>query len=471
MYELVSPVHVNAVLKHLGQVLMAFGCVLAVPVLAALFFGQIYSAAIYGITASVLIIAGLTLNTLLPGYEIQLKEAVVIAALVFPLTSLAVSLPMSLSSDMPFIDAFFESVSALTTTGLSVAPEDVTPLFLFIRSWLQWIGGIGIIVLVLSVLLGPGTTAFRLYTVNFGQTKIRPGVISTAHQLAKIYIGITLIAFLILLVSGMSIFDALCHALSSVSTGGFSTRSDSIGGFEGILLPLGVSISCIMGALSFTLYPEILKHPMTLIKDQQVRYFILIASLGIVVFSFTLSEWRHIPDAAFQVVSALSTAGFSTMDISSLSDASKGVLSGLMLIGGSMGSTAGGIKIFRILVLIKLVKLVFLRLFLPRETITNLKIQDHVIEHDELNQITVFVLLYAIILIVSVFIFMIFGWGTGDAVFEVSSALGTVGLSSGVTGAGMPAILKLVLCADMLLGRIEIIPLFILAMPGTWINR
>jgi len=232
-----------------------------------------------------------------------------------------------------------------------------------------------------------------------------------------------------------------------------------------------VSISCIMGALSFTLYPEILKHPMTLIKDQQVRYFILIASLGIVVFSFTLSEWRHIPDAAFQVVSALSTAGFSTMDISSLSDASKGVLSGLMLIGGSMGSTAGGIKIFRILVLIKLVKLVFLRLFLPRETITNLKIQDHVIEHDELNQITVFVLLYAIILIVSVFIFMIFGWGTGDAVFEVSSALGTVGLSSGVTGAGMPAILKLVLCADMLLGRIEIIPLFILAMPGTWINR
>lgn len=475
MYELVSPINPHAMLKYMGYFLIVFAVVLIAPVLAALAFGETETAIIYGITAFVCIIMGFAVYRILPDYELETKEAIILAALVFPLSSFISSIPMSLSAGMPFIDAFFESVSAVTTTGLSVASADISPVFLFIRSWSQWVGGIGIILIVLSVLIRPGTTAFRIYRTQYGESKIRPTVIATTRLLGSVYLGITFIVVILLLLSGMSLFDAICHAFSCVSTGGFSTRPESIAAFKGFLIPLTISISCIMGAISFVLYPEMIKNPKELFNNLELRYFCLIAGIGILTFAYTLSERTGIiqplPDATFQVISALTTAGYSTIDLSLLSDSSKGVLSSLMWIGGSIGSTAGGIKIFRLLVLAKLIKLVFIRLFLPREAITPLMIKDHVIESDEVYQLTTFVLLYATVLIVSAYVFMLHGVDTGDAIFEVSSALGTVGLSVGVTDAAMPSILKIVLCIDMLLGRIEIIPLLVLVMPRTWTKR
>lgn len=460
--------------------MLVFSAVLLVPVLAAFVLGETDAAVIYGSSALVTAGTGFLLQKVLPDFELEIKEALILAALTFPLCSLVSAVPMAFSTGMPFLDAYFECVSGLTTTGLSLAPPSPTRLFFFTRSWLQWIGGIGIIVLVLGILIRPGTTAFRLYRVNFGESRIRPSVITTARTLGTVYLVLTLLSLLLLLFSGMPFYDAVCHTLSSISTGGFSTQAGSIGAYGGFLIPFLITVSCIMGAISFSLYPEVLKEPGTLIRDPQVRYLFGLSLLGTALFVLTLSggeggpELFHMmPDAVFQVVSALTGTGFSTIDLAPLSDASKGFLSAIMCIGGSIGSTTGGIKLFRLIVIVQLIKLVFYRFFLPREAITPLKVKSQVVDPDDFYRIMTYVLLYLAVLVFSAFIFMFYGINSADAIFETSSALATAGLSTGVTTPGMPSLLKLVLCADMLLGRVEIVPLFILLLPRTWfeINR
>lgn len=475
MYELHTPVNHKAVAKYIGYYLIAFTFVLVVPTIAALILGNVAAAIDYGSTAVAVFIIGSMIYRALPDYELETKEALIIVALVFPISALLSAIPMSLTTGMPFIDAYFESVSAVTTTGLSVAPADVGPVFLFARSWGQWVGGIGIILVVLSVLIRPGTTASRIYKANYGDMKIKPTVISTTRTLGKVYIIITLISMLLLLMSGMSLFDSICHAFCCVSTGGFSTRAESIGAYQGSLIPTAISISCLLGAVSFVLYPHLFKKPEKFFRNLELRYFLSLAAIGAILFAFTLSrnniDYRPIQDNLFHIISALTTAGFSTIDLSIISDASRAVLIFMMWIGGNMGSTAGGIKVFRILLLIKVGHNVLLRLFLPRETITPIKIEDHIIESDEIYNLVTFMLLYTLILLASSFVFMTYGIDTNSSVFEVSSALSTVGLSAGVTSAAMPVGLKLVLIIDMLFGRIEIIPLILLFMPGTWIKR
>jgi trk system potassium uptake protein TrkH len=488
MYELVSPINPGAVLKYLGQIMMGIGIVQAAPAVVAVILEETNVAAIYGAVAALAVLMGYLVNRHLPEHELELKEGLVLAALIFPLSAVVSAVPIYLSTDMSMVDSIFECVSGVTTTGLSVAPEEVGPVFLFTRSWLQWIGGIGIVVLVLSIFIHPGTTAFRIYSANIGDKKIKPSVVAAATLLGKVYIVITLISIALLWLSGMPPFDALCHALCSVSTGGFSTRQDSIGAFSGSLIPAAITLCCVIGSINFGLYPRALKDPMTLLKNVQVKCFFAIAIVSIVVLSFTLLEGEGpehaafatyhnrttveiVSISAFQTLSALTTTGFSTTNIGELSESSKILLSALMWIGGGMGSTAGGIKIFRLIVLLKLVHLTFMRLFLPSETVTPLKVGDEPIEEEELNRITAFVLLYMMILVISAFIFTLQGVDMSDSLFEVSSALGTVGLSSGATCAAMPDLLKAVLCANMLLGRIEIVPFFILFMPRTWVKR
>lgn len=478
MYELVSPVNLLAILKYLGHLLRVFSAVLLVPMLAAFVLGETAAAIIYGSSALITAGMGAVLQKMLPDLELELKEALIIAAITFPLCSLVSAVPMALSAGIPFLDAYFECVSGLTTTGLSLAPPSPTRLFFFTRSWLQWIGGIGIIVLVLGILIRPGTTAFRLYRVNFGESRVRPSVIATARTLGTVYFVLTLFSLTLLLLSGMSFYEAICHALSAISTGGFSTQAESIGAYEGFLVPFLIIIPCIMGAISFSLYPEVLKDPLILIRDPQVKYMLGLSALGTVLFALTISGGagglellRLLPDAAFQTVSALTGTGFSTIDIAPLSDASKGFLSAIMCIGGSIGSTTGGIKLFRLVVIVQLIRLVFYRFFLPREAITPLKVKSQVVNPEDVYRIMTYVLLYSVVLVFSAFIFMLHGINSADAIFETSSALATAGLSTGVTDPGMPALLKLVLCADMLLGRVEIIPLFILLLPRTWLER
>lgn len=475
MYELVSPVDIPVVLKYTGRLMVGMGAVLAVPMIVALLFMELHTAGVYGLTALLIAVLGYLLARLLPERELRWKEGLVIAAIIFPFLALLNAFPFALSTGMNLTDSFFEAVSGITTTGLSVAPAGVGPVFLFARSWLQWIGGIGIVIIVLLVFIHPGTNAFRLFSSNMGDSKIRPNVMSTASVLVKVYLVITVIAFVLLMLSGMPVFDSVCHALSSVSTGGFSTGSESIASFPGFFVPFAISAGFLMGAINFGLYTRISCGTREIFSDIQFRYFILVLVLGFLLLLATMAPVMPLADAAgasaFQAASALSTAGFSSVDIGSLPDSSKTVITFLMWIGGCVGSTAGGIKILRLIILFKIIHLVFIRFFLPKEALTPLKVGEEVIEPGYVYHIFTYVILYALVVIVSTFVFMLNGIGLDNAVFEVSSALGTVGLSTGITNPLMPEILKWTLVVDMVLGRIEIIPLCILLFPRTWVRR
>ncbi len=366
MYELVSPVSPRSILKYTGYLLLMIGVIIAVPAVAALILGEIASAAIYAASGGATLLAGGVLIRTLPECELHPKEAIVLAAIVFPLSSIINAVPFALVNNLPPLDALFESVSGLTTTGLSVAPAGVSALFLFARSWAQWVGGIGIVVLALSILTTPGASAFRLFDANIGETRLRPNVAGTARVLGRVYAGITLLAFILLLLAGMPLFDAICQTFTTVSTGGFSTKPESIAGFEGAGIPIAVAFGCIMGAVNFALYPKLFRAPRAALASIQLRYFVLFLLLGTVGLAITIpgdAPVISVSEAAFQATSALTTAGFSTIDIGALPDTAKAVLTVLMWIGGGLGSTAGGIKIVRIVILAQLVRIVFIRFF------------------------------------------------------------------------------------------------------------
>jgi trk system potassium uptake protein TrkH len=476
MYELVSPVNFRTVLKYLGILLMGMGLVTIVPFTIILMYFQHTAAVLYGVAGGIIIGLGYALYRFLPDEDLQWKEAMVITALVFPVAALISAVPFSIVEGMSIVDAYFEAVSGVTTTGLSVAPVTVGPLFLFARSWLQWIGGIGILIIVLSLITPGGISASRLFGAGIGERKIRPNVLGTATLLFEVYLVISLISFILLFLAGMSPFDALCQALSSVSTGGFSTRPDSIAGFGGWAIPVVIIISCILGSVNFEVFTRMSRNPLSLVRSAQFRWFLAIGVLGSLLLAFTLLDaggnlFVVVPRALFQGFSSLTTAGFSTMNISTVPDSSKVVMSVLMWIGGSMGSTAGGIKILRVITLFSIIRLVFIRFFVPRETVTTLKIGNTPVSEDQVYHLVTFLFLYFLVLVVSALFFMLSGYPMADSVFETSSALGTVGLSTGITGAALALPLKVVLIIDMLLGRIEIIPLILLIFPRTWVKR
>lgn len=187
--------------------------------------------------------------------------------------------------------------------------------------------------------------------------------------------------------------------------------------------------------------------------------------------SYTVSITDAIPIAVFQVISALTTTGYSTINIGGLPETSRSVLLVLMGIGGSLGSTSGGLKIFRLILIVQLIRFILIRIFLPKEVVFPLKVGERVMEQDEVYQHVSYVFLYGIVLAISYFIFLIYGYGMSNSLFEVTSALGTVGLSTGLTSPTLPLVLKGVLSVDMLLGRLEIIPFLILLNPKTWWKR
>jgi Trk-type K+ transport systems, membrane components len=167
------------------------------------------------------------------------------------------------------------------------------------------VGGIGIILVVLSVLISPGTTESRMYKANYGDMKIKPTVIATTRTLGKVYIIITLVSIVLLLMSGMSLFDSICHALCCVSTDGFSTRSESIGAYQGSMIPAAVSISCLMGAVSFVLYPYLFKKPEKFFKNLELRAFLVFTTIGAILFAFTLAKEKKDESIAKELAETL----------------------------------------------------------------------------------------------------------------------------------------------------------------------
>lgn len=376
------------------------------------------------------------------------------------------AIPFTISGQLNFICAFFESVSGWTTTGLSVMNVEQTPnIFLFFRSLMQFCGGLGIILLVLLFSSGPNAVA--LFSAEGHVDKLEPNLKSTARIMVLIYMGFTLLGTALYMFFGMSWFDAVNHAMTALSTGGFSTRTDSIGYFQSMQIEIVTICLMMLGATNFAILALLLKRDFRKIsKFGELKFFFLIFIISVPaifiagmpgLYPIVNESWRMV---IFQAASALTTTGFSTVTFNAWSHAMLLLLIMLMLIGGGSGSTAGGIKYTRVYIIYKSVAYFIKTRFRPEKTVN----EDYVIKSNGKTYLTskymlevcLFAIIYLTIFGFGSLILMFTGIPIDEALFEFASALGTVGLSIGVTGADSGSLILITQIIGMILGRLEI---------------
>lgn len=471
LWRFLLPLHHGAVVRHLAAVLRLLAAVLVVPALTAVVAGEAAQAiAFAGTAAAAGIVGWLGSRGGLP--DLQLREAIIVTALAYPLAAL-LGVPAFLTVGPP-ADALFESMSGFTTTGLSVFDATELPTsLLFFRAYAQWLGGAGIIVLSLVVLAGAGTAAAKLYASEFGEANIMGSVLTMGRMVMLVYSCLTVAAVAALVAAGAGLFDGLLHALSLVSTGGFSPFADSIGGYDSTPVAVVTMVFMVLGALSFPLYHLVWRVGWRrLVGDVQLRLLLVLILAGALV-AVAFEGWRDgsALRAVFHVTSAATGTGFVLDDPAGWSEGTRLLAIGHMFIGGSTASTTGGLKLLRFLLLLLLAGWAVTSAMLPREAKVPLRIQHvGVSETDVRHAIVLFLGLLAFVF-ASALLLVAAGESWSAALFDTTSAANTVGLSVGVVRPELADWAKVLLTVNMWAGRVEVLPVLVLLHPANWRRR
>ena len=476
--ELRYAVRFRVVFKYFGQLCLVLAALTLVPLVMSLIFGERYITLRYAVVVCGLAGLGLGTARLRAPSSVQANEGMVLVALMFLFTPLAMCYPM-MGAGLGFLDAFFEAISGVTTTGLSTKATLVgaPATFLFSRAWMQWYGGLGIVVLSLALVMQPGLVAKGLSATETETDDLLGGTRAHAQRVLKVYGALTALGIIGCLSVGVGFFDAVLYTFAAVSTGGFAPHDGSLATLG--WLPQGwITLLCLAGAIPLTFYHRMLQERRRLAVDflqlQAVIIASVVASLAVGA-SMRLSAgmaWpqvlHHAPLLAF---SAQTTAGFSSMPCGQLDAGSKLVLIFSMLVGGGLGSTAGGFKLLRLLMAASVFRLILLRTCLPKHAVIEPRLAGRRLQDEEIRAALLLIVLFVVVVALSWLPFVAMGYSPLDSLFEVVSAMGTAGLSVGLTSATMPALLKGVLCVDMLMGRLEIIAWLVMLYPGTWFGR
>lgn len=462
-----QPARIKVLAYLLGRVGLVLAALTCVPMLVALADGFWSTGLKYLLVIIVLGLVCWPLARLPAPTDLRSNEGLTVTALAFLLSPLLMAYPLS-DAGIGYSTALFEAVSAITTTGLTTLPTvaDKPSAFLFARAWIQWYGGLGIVAL-LPLWLEPGPLPRHLLGVEGEFEPLTSAWIYT-RKIVAVYLILTGTAFILLWILGGDPFAALVHALAAVSTGGFSSLDRGLAELGGPFA-IGVIGVSVLGALPFTVYLQ----PMPW-RDLQVRaMFASGLAAGLVIGAVLVWQQGCRWDQALfhgllTAFSAQTTAGFSTLEVASLPPVVMGLLLGLMLSGGGLGSTAGGVKWLRVLIFISTLKLQLRRLALPPHAWIQLHLGKLPIDESLSWRAQVLLLLYLLTAFFSWLPFLALGYDPLHSLFEVISALGTVGLSAGITSADLPGLLQLVLGLDMWLGRVEILAVLVLFNPATW---
>ncbi|MDI6883857.1 MAG: TrkH family potassium uptake protein [Hadesarchaea archaeon] len=445
-------------LHFLGFILLVIGGVMLVPAVAAFVLGEPHLAINFAAPAIGVIALAILMRRFSKPTEPSLGKLMVVVTLGWILAALFSTVPYMLSTNMGFVDSYFESMSGFTTTGLTMIqnPEAMARTVLFWRSLTQWVGGIGIVVLVLSALVGAGKVAKKMYLAEARIDRIEPSIKDTTRSILKIYLIFTILGVVAFMLVGMPLFDSINHTLAGISTGGFSTRSQSLAAFGDLPLIIGIILT-MAGATSFVIHRKVLAgHWRELFGSVEFRFMI-----GIFVVATLLLVWSvGIRDAAFQSAEAITTTGFQSAKIYVWGGLQKGLLCALMIIGAGFGSTGGGIKLIRVLIILKSIWWSIKRSFLPERAVVPIKVGGRIYAHEDVTDTAIFFFIYIITLVVGAALIATMlppGYGGADAFFESTSAQSNVGLSVGLTPI-LPDPGKIVLIVQMLIGRLEIIP-------------
>ncbi len=450
----------KSVFSYLGFVLIALAVFMLVPLIVSLYYQEgVYVPFMLGSFIS--FAAGLVLIKKFKRENLMLGSAMVLAGFAFVAVSMLGSIVYL--DHLPPLDALFESVSGFTTTGLTTAtPESMPNSILFWRSMTQWLGGLGMLVIIILLLSSPGMSAYYMYRSEIKTHRIEGNVYLAMKRILMIYGILTIAGIFLFLLAGMPAFDSLNHAMTAISTGGFSVKNASLGYYSSTLIEIAAIVLMVLGATSLFLHKKIFSRDYReYFRNSEVQLFwALIIVFSVLVSLSFLPVAEPIRTGVFNTFSALTTTGFN-LGIHAYPELSKFLLVLVMIIGGFAGSIAGGLKLARVGVLGKAMTWVSKKVFYPSSAVVPFKFNRRTIGDEELTIISLFSFAYIFILIISSMLLSFMGYTPMDSFFVSASAEGTVGLTTMDIAVMNPAG-KVILIIDMLLGRLEILPFFVL---------
>lgn len=467
----------------IGYVLKIEGLLLLLPCLTALIYREAEGWK-YLLVAALCFGLGFLFNIRKPKSNVfYLKEGCVATSLSWIVLSVFGCLPMCLTGEIPsFVDSLFETVSGFTTTGASILPqvENLSHCTLLWRCFTHWVGGMGVLVFLLAVVpLSGGSHINLMRAESPGPSvgKLVPKIRASARILYFIYFGITALEIILLMLGHMTLFEAANTAFGTAGTGGFGIKNDSFASFSPYLQWV-VTIFMILFGVNFNAYYLILYRKFRkALLIEEIRYYFLIIGLATAFITVSLirssvGAFDALTQAAFQVGSIITTTGFSTVDFDTWSQSCRAILVLLMFIGACAGSTGGGIKVSRIVVMAKTVKKE-LNSFIHPKSIKKIRIDGSPIEHEVLRSINVYLITYIVLFIISVFLITLEGHDLVTDFTAVAATYNNIGPGLAMVGPArnfgfFSDFSKCVLIFDMLAGRLELFPLLILFHPVLW---
>jgi len=475
------------ILKTIGILTLFFGGTMAVPMGFAVFTLDSSLMPLARAMGTTLVCAAgpAILFRRAKAETISQREGMAIVALGWTSMGLFGALPFYFSdASFLFVDAFFESVSGFTTTGSSILTniEGLSRGLLLWRSFIQWLGGMGIIVLSIAILPFLGVGGMQLYKAEVPSPvpdKLKPRIRDTAVILWKVYALFTLAQVLLLLIAGMNVFDALNHAFTTMPTGGFSTKNASVAHFNSVTIDVIIIVFMLLAGINFSLHYQLLRgRPQALWKDSECRFFlgmclILTALVAVNIYGTVYPEpGQALRHAAFQVVSIVTTTGYATADYELWPGMSQILSFFCMFVGASAGSTGGGMKCLRIMLCFKYSYKELFSMLHPR-AVTHIKIGGKSVPEDVIRSVLGFLALYMALFALSTVLLAGTGVDFLTAFGAVAATIGNIGPGFGTVGpvenfAHIPYLGKWLLSWCMLLGRLEIYTLIILVVPEFW---
>ncbi len=478
------------VIKTIGALLLIEASFMLLPTIVCLIYKEkelntfCFSTAVTMVAGIVGLIVGRKAEK-----HVGAREGYLIVAIVWFIFSLFGMLPYYLSGAIPnFTDAFFETMSGFTTTGATVIPnvEVMGHGILFWRSLTQWLGGMGIIVLSIAILPMFGMGGMQLYAAEMtglSYEKVSPRISDTAKLIWTLYLCLTLCEILLLWLFGMDLFDSVCHSLSTMATGGFSTKNNSLAYYDNAAIHYTVSVFMLLAGVNFVLLIYLLRgKPKHLFRDEETRWYAgcalvcaLVVFIGLYItrptWAWEVAE-RSFRDGLFTVVAAMTSTGYSISNYVMWPSVLWVLVLFLMLTGGCAGSTSGGIKWVRLVIIIKNGLAEFKRRIHPNAIIP-VKINGKPVGEQSINNTMAFMLFYMFIIGLATLIFCACGLGFDESIGTAISAMGNVGISIGQFGpagtyAAFPLVGKWVMVLIMLIGRLEIFTVLLLFSPTLW---
>ena len=469
----------------IGSILKAEAVFLLLPCLTAAIYAEKQGIA-YLVTAVLCGLLGILLTIRRPkDYVFYLKEGCVATSLSWISLSLFGCLPFIMTGEIPsFTNALFETISGFTTTGASILSdvEALSHCSIMWRSFTHWIGGMGVLVFIIAVIPMSGGSHINLMRAESpgpSVGKLVPKVKYTARILYLIYFVMTLLEIILLCIGKMPVFDAINTGFSTAGTGGFGIKNDSMAGYP-MHIQWIVTIFMILFGINFNAYYYLLYRKIKkFLCMEETRYYLLIISAATAIIFFNIIDsskniYKAITDAAFQTASIISSTGYSTLDYEIWPETCKMVILCIMFIGASAGSTGGGIKVSRIVIMAKTV-IKELNSYIHPKSIKKINFEGKPVEHEVIRSINVYFITFTLIFFLSAIFISIEGMDFTSTFTAVAATINNTGPGFGCVGpshnfGGLSAMSKYILIFDMLAGRLELFPLLILFHPTVWKN-